>query len=336
MSSGVLIYHCHCCDYSSLRKYNLIRHQNRFHKLNNQNSTNTNVPEINVAEIEANVHITQDSVNENEHNTNVRQDDVNENEVVINTVNFSCKKCYKNFKLKKFYEKHEKQCNGLDLLTCPKCMKSFPSRQSKYNHVKRDTCKPRSIIHSKTYKLNNPETTNNDVQTNNNHTNNKNQLQCQNNNCRIGTINNTINNINNININNYGSERLDYITKQDYIDILKSAKKIPLYIEKKHFNEDFPENCNITYTNDNKCMVKQNDNWKQKNLTAFSSKLIKDNVSTLKNYFENNIEEIGNSIQNEDVFNGIKDIFDILINESDSKIYNMNLKAVKDTIMNGV
>ena len=56
------------------------------------------------------------------------------------------------------------------------------------------------------------------------------------------TNNNTINNNNNtFIINNYGSERLDYLSDEDMYTILTNSNNIPLYIEKKHFNKEFPE-----------------------------------------------------------------------------------------------
>jgi hypothetical protein len=65
-----------------------------------------------------------------------------------------------------------------------------------------------------------------------------------------GTIQNaeTINNntINNIIVNNLGSERIDHITDSDIKKILQSGiNTVPLYIEKKHFDKNFPENKNI-------------------------------------------------------------------------------------------
>ena len=81
---------------------------------------------------------------------------------------YICIKCDKYYKTLKYYENHEKNCNGLNSLTCPKCMKSFTFNSNKIKHIKKNRCKPKSIIH-----------------------------------------------LNNI-INNYGSERLDYIIDDIY------------------------------------------------------------------------------------------------------------------------
>ena len=48
-----------------------------------------------------------------------------------------CKKCNKIYMTKKNLLIHEKKCKGVDDLTCPRCMISFSSRQSKSNHIKK-------------------------------------------------------------------------------------------------------------------------------------------------------------------------------------------------------
>jgi len=180
---------CNYCNYVSYRKYNITRHYNFKH--NNLNN-----------EIE----------NDNEINNKVKKDVDNEN---INNL-FICDKCNKSYKTKKYYDNHIEKCKGINILTCPKCMKSFSSRFSKSKHIKRNTCKSRSII----------------------------------------TING---NNNNITINNYGSERTDYITFDDIFKILKLSGNsiIPNYIQFKYFNKDFPENHNIKYEKNNNCFIKK-------------------------------------------------------------------------------
>jgi uncharacterized C2H2 Zn-finger protein len=58
-----------------------------------------------------------------------------------------CSKCAKIYKTKKALIGHESKCNGLHILTCPKCMNIFNSTSSKSAHIKKNKCKPRSIIH---------------------------------------------------------------------------------------------------------------------------------------------------------------------------------------------
>ncbi len=64
---------------------------------------------------------------------------------------------------------------------------------------------------------------------------------------------------NNIVINNYGSERKDYITFEDIMNILLKGGNniVPKYIEFKHFNDNFPENKNIKYEKNNRCLIRK-------------------------------------------------------------------------------
>ncbi len=94
----------------------------------------------------------------------------------------------------------------------------------------------------------------------NNTTNNTNCNNTNNTNC-----NNTNNITNNtININNYGSENKDYITKEYLIKLLKAPfQAIPKLIEYTHFNKDHPENQNIKLPNKKEPYVKvlKDDKW---------------------------------------------------------------------------
>ena len=77
--------------------------------------------------------------------------------------------------------------------------------------------------------------------------------------------NNTDNSTHNtININNYGSENKDYITKEYLIKLLKEPfQAIPRLIEYTHFNKDHPENQNIKLPNKKQPYVKvlKDDKW---------------------------------------------------------------------------
>ncbi len=59
-----------------------------------------------------------------------------------------CKKCNKKYLTKKHLDNHIKKCNGLNSLTCPRCMKHFSTHGAKSRHIKDNNCKPRSIIHA--------------------------------------------------------------------------------------------------------------------------------------------------------------------------------------------
>jgi hypothetical protein len=143
--------------------------------------------------------------------------------------------------------KNIKQKN-IYILTCPKCMKTFSSSGNKTKHIKNNNCKAKSIIH----------TFNEDV---------KHSLYINGNNNNNTTINNII--------NNYGSERTDYITVDDMVKIFLHSgdNVVPKYIEFKHFNKNFPENHNIKYEKNNSCLIKHNGEWKITNLDNLSNKL---------------------------------------------------------------
>jgi len=93
------------------------------------------------------------------------------------------------------------------------------------------------------------------INNNNNTTNNTNNTNCNN-------TNNIVNNT--ININNYGCENKDYITKDYLVKLLKAPfQAIPKLIEYTHFNKDHPENQNIKLPNKKQPYVKvlKGDKW---------------------------------------------------------------------------
>ena len=97
-------FNCEYCTYTTNRSYDLKRHQTAKHK--------------------------QEIENE--------QSLPNAQKVLY------CKKCYKQYRNRRSLQTHENLCNGVDTLTCKRCMTTFASYQSKYNHVKRNNCKPRN------------------------------------------------------------------------------------------------------------------------------------------------------------------------------------------------
>jgi len=291
---------CQFCDYSSVVKCNVKRHQNSKHK--NEMAEIANI---------TNIIIDEENVVRNEENVVRNEENVVRNEENVVPNSYICEKCNRMYKTMKYLLKHKDKCIGLDNLTCPKCMKSFSNRSNKCNHIKRNTCKARSIIHARTPNVQN-------------------------------ITNNTINNINiekqfnnNIYINNFGSERIDHISKEEIYNMLTSGiNTIPLYIEKKHFDKDFPENNNIAFTNENKCKVMENNAWKEKDLGLLSSKLIHDNSEVLLLYCEDNEIELSNHIQNNEVLEHVKDKLVLIYNKADSDKYNQVLGKIKDLVKN--
>ena len=274
------IFKCEFCTYFSDRKFNLQKHTSRKHCQNIQNFKNY----------------------KNGQNVNPK----------VQNVNLTCTKCNKIYKTKKHLITHESKCNGIDDLTCSRCMMSFTTRQAKSRHILANKCEARSIMYARIPNQNNLQ---------NNITNN---------------IDNSINKtINNIQINNYGSERLDHITYDDIKKLLESGMNtIPLYIEKKHFNKNFPENNNIKYTEDNKCKVLEDNLWKEKDIGLLSTNLIKQNSEVLLLYCDENDIKLSEDINDADKYEHIKNKLIIIYNKSDNTKYVHVLSKIKELIKN--
>lgn len=316
----VKIYCCLCCKYTSKRKYDLHRHHLAKHRgvalqesLNDENAA---------------------SESENGGSSNFKDVIENTNDALCASIvkenEFMCKKCNKCYKSNRYLKKHEENCKRIDVLTCPRCMASFADRSSKSHHIKRNTCKPRSIMYARTPNVHNIEPQCKQINKNKkivNYTNstiNKNKTY---NTQNIKTQNN------NIYINNFGSERIDYLSNDELRKILMSCENmIPMYIERKHFDKDFPENRNITYTKDNKCLVKEKEIWNERNLNSISTKLINENSKKLLLFYDNNIIEIGNHVADDDIMIRVKDRLVSLYTKSDVAKYKQVLDLIKEVI----
>lgn len=293
---------CQFCEYSSVVKCNVKRHQRSKHKEQFEE----------IITSEENVVSNEENVVPNEENVVQNKENVVPNKENVELMSRTCEKCNRVYKTLKYLSKHKEKCIGLDNLTCPKCMKSFSNRSNKCNHIKRNTCKARSIIHARTPNVQN--ITNNTI----NH---------------IQNIEKQFNN--NIYINNFGCERIDHISKEEIYNMLTSGiNTIPLYIEKKHFDKDFPENNNIAFTNENKCKVMEDNAWKEKDLGLLSSKLIHDNSEVLLLYCEDNEIELSHHIKNNDVLEHVKDKLVLIYNKADSNKYNQVLGKIKELVKN--
>ena len=123
------IHSCSFCDYTTTRKYNLKRHEISMHskEILNENKPN-DIPEE--------VH-------------NVPENVINTNEVTNihnNKPKYFCSKCSKEYSTIKYLNNHEEKCIGINILTCPRCMKTFSNRHNKSAHIKNNKCKAKSII----------------------------------------------------------------------------------------------------------------------------------------------------------------------------------------------
>lgn len=155
-NNNIVFYQCPHCPYKTKRSFDLKRHHNAIHKFqilndaHTQNTVlfeNTNVPAraSNVASGERNVAPNENNVTCPESIVPVNTKDNIQGIAISDMI---CKKCGKIYKTKKCLINHEKNCNLIGSLTCPRCMKTFSSRQHKNRHIKANKCKPRSIIHA--------------------------------------------------------------------------------------------------------------------------------------------------------------------------------------------
>ncbi len=310
---------CDYCDYTSKRKHNLNRHIELTH-LNINTTTDNRIIEYVcnncnkkfASDYSLKIHMSlckKAIQNEEKAIQNEEKAIQSEEKAIHNKIIFNCFKCGKQYKTKKYLIEHEKKCIGVDALTCGRCMHRFSSTGNKSNHIKKNNCKPRSIINAIT----------------NNITNNINN----NNNC-----NNTINN--NYIINNYGNERIDYITFQNMIEIFRNGDYIiPKYIKLKHYNKEFPENHNIKYTNDG-CLVKVNNEWIYKDINDFSETLLNRNATELKKYFDNKKREIDIAIKEVELFEFINSRLNYLDLQLNKNLFNSLKKEIKNIIKSNI
>ena len=290
---------CEVCKYATNRKYDLKRHQNAVHHTTPTRANIRIFKEENVAPNEENVA-------------------PNGENVALSNI---CKKCNKIYKNKKYLVSHEAKCKGIDELTCPRCMVSFTTRQHKYRHITNNKCKPRSIIHAR-------------IPNADNITNNINSQNIENQN-NINTLNNTQNN--NIIINNYGSERMDYLDFDKMLDIFKTAYNIPSILTKHiHFNKDFPENNNITCSNDDKnlSLVKMNDEYIFKNLNSLVYELIKDKTRLMHKFATGNKENICVTMDTRIYEDIIELLLKLLLLQEPSDHYKLQVGIIRDMIKN--
>jgi len=303
---SLIVYKCKCCFYQTNKKYNLIRHQNAKHTCdiiyNNKLSINGE-----------NVHPKEENVTPKEENVTPKEENVTHNQEIVIS-GFICKKCNKTYKTKKFLLIHESKCNGLDDLTCPRCMMSFATRQSKSRHIINNKCKPRSIVYAR--KIINKKENGDNIT-----------------NITINNINNVTNNY--ITVNNYGNERIDYLNYETMLEIFKKKYDIPTLLTKEiHFNKEFPENNNIQFKNENNALIKKENEFILKDLNTLVNELINEKTSQMQKFAIENKENICLKMDT----HLYEDIIELLLNfillKEPLGYYKNQIKNIKDIIKN--
>jgi uncharacterized C2H2 Zn-finger protein len=267
---------CVFCDFASKRKYDLQRHQNA-------------------------KHIQKDTFVADTADNIVREENV--------PTQLMCKMCNKIYKTKKCLASHEVKCDGIDILTCPRCMISFATRHSKSRHIAANKCKAQSIIYARI-----PNAIN------------------------ITNISSTLNipSIQNISINNYGSERTDYLDYDKMLEIFKNIYNIPSLLTKHiHFNKEFPENNNILQVKNDKTssLVKIDGEFIFRNINSLIQELIKDKTIMMYDFAQNNKERICVKMDTA-IYGGILDLLKAILFQARSDHYKIQEGIIRDMIKN--
>ena len=300
---------CSFCKYTTNKKFNLDRHETNKHSIEIINKIS------NLKSIE-NVVPNEENVVPNEENVVPNEENVVPNEENVVSNNLMCKKCNKIYKTKKYLINHEEKCNNLDNLTCPRCMVTFADRKTKSKHIKRNTCKHRSIFCANTPNIQNINT---QINNNGNYTNIENQKN-----------NNTTQYI----INNYGNERLDYINYDKYLEIFKKCYDIPSALTKEiHFNNEFPENINIKDNNIITALIKKDNKYLIKDLEQLVDELIINKSRLINKFAVNNKKDICNDLDIE-LYNDIIDIIIKYLVKEPKLQYKKQVKKIIEMIKN--
>jgi hypothetical protein len=311
-----MLYICKICNFSSCKKFSTIRHLKNVHKedLNLEDYIIIDKQFTNDLQEEKDTTI---SFRENLEDVCIipNKEYTDNNYNYVKDKKYKCDKCDKKYNTLKNYKNHIKDCNvsfPIDNLTCPKCMKSFYSKDSKNRHIRNNKCEPCSI--------NNPTNTNTITSSYNTATTNS------------YNPNNSYNNITNNITNNYNNERLDYITLEKIYNILMKALPICEYTYEKHFNKKFTENNNIRYSGKNKCFVREDNKWCVKNMNTFVKAHVDKTSVEIRNKIGANFDYINNKLNDDMKIFKLNDSLNNM--HFTNRYYKDNIETIKDYIKN--
>jgi len=309
-----MTYSCEICLYTTCKKANFIRHQNRKKKCSNKLSKCSEICD----QVVENVNEVVENVNE-----------------VIN--DRTCELCKKEYSSIYELRKHQTRCKGVDSLTCPVCFLRFENKYKKYRHKRNVICEPppppppplesnsnsiddervKVIFGNGSHNINNT--------TNNNITN----IRDQYNHCNID---------NRVQLNIYGCDNdvcQRLLTDETVVEEIKKLiiKEKPPYnllplINKVYFNKKYPENHVIeknvrnnkllkVHTGDDKWLTKKIDDCYEE-MMRIVNKLLEPIVENLsKSYcskYKHHLNQLGkycNLIPTLDVVGSIEDKLDV-------------------------
>ena len=279
---------CPYCLYVTNVKCNLKRHINARHKNINNGKRN----------------VIPDGENVTPGGENVTPDGENV------TPSIFCQKCNKKYKTIKYLSKHELQCNGIDELTCPRCMITFSNRSHKSRHLKMKKCEARSIIHARTPNIQNI--------VNNNYNNYNTTIEVQ----------------NNFTINNYLQERIDYLTFERMLETWKKGFGGPSSLTNEiHFNKNFPENRNIFSNDKTSALVMENGNYVKKDIKMLAEELFNSKSTIIQDFAYKHKDKICENI-NMQVYEEIADLLMKLLIKEPKHQYAKQVNKIIDMIKN--
>ena len=172
-----------------------------------------------------------------------------------------CEKCEKILSSRQNYTKHIAKCKGkINILQCQICKEIFTVATAKYRHQKK--CKEKQLITT--------------VQSGEIH-NVINNIENQNNNIQNNNIQNNNNNNIHININSFGKENKDYISKEFLLQCFANGGYgVGAMVNKIFFDDEHPENHNVILESlkHSYVKVKRDQKWKAQGLDETISSMI--------------------------------------------------------------
>ena len=181
---------------------------------------------------------------------------------------------------------------------CAHCNKTFKSRQGKYKHIK-FFCKKINyhLDKDKDVLINELRQSNQELRKMiEKLLNSKSNI----NNGTINTANRDINTTTNIQINNYGSENIQYITDKVFKNLLmKPVSAITRLIELKHFHPNHPENHNVKITNihDKYAKIYQDKKWLIKHKRDVVEDLVENGYADFEEFKDLNEDELAEKVK---------------------------------------
>ena len=240
-------------------------------------------------------------------------DDIKAYEPEIKIGDFSechhCNKCF--FNSSALYE-HFKICDDYketfnkysnNKFKCKCCEKTFTTRQGKYKHMKYYCRKKKDNLDNNII-IKELRESNEELRESNQELKIMiEKLINSKTNINHGTINNAngdINTMNNIQINNYGSENIKYITDKVFKKLLTNPMSaITRLIELKHFHPEHPENHNVKITNihDKYAKIYQDKKWLIKHKKNVVEDLVENGYADFEEFKDLNEDELAEKIK---------------------------------------